>query len=889
MDIVLPVAGNNARIWVAGAALGFCLAGPQFIGVASADTGERDPGPSAAAERAKAAPPSGRAPRTAPVSRAVDRPARERARSAATKATTAIGDAAAERTSIRLSPKVTAPVTPVASAGTVAAAADPVTDFVTGAKVWVDTFANLYPWWSGALLPAPVRRFGFNATPTAGPMQVELDLPQGITSLPIAFTASDPDGDRLIYSVPTTGLPGAPQYGTVAVDNTAGTFTYTPSQTFIGTDTFSFVVSDETDVHVHAWDGLINAAFGVLETSLAGGHQATATVTVFNNVDIDIAGDITGEFSVLTYDVSGTPFPFSDGAWPRITNTVAIGTRLNGFDIVNVQDDVAYHPFLIAGTAFPDRTAPSVPTWAWPVGAPFSDGLNSLSSYYIESLNRQAWTTRPGLLNPGGFTYTRQHIPGGSSVDIYNVDASGGALAGAEIAQLSDFIAANSIGRAVIVTGDFGQLYSTPGQTLSAFAAANGLTDAWVALEYGGTTPTDAATCAYADSCEQPDKIFYRDAALLNPADPDSSPVRLQALAYTNEGLSFVNDSGQDLSAHRPQSVTFGYVVDTIGPLNVDLANWMAQLPALSDLPLTQIPIPGTHDSGSYGITPSSPWALTGKDQFGVLTELPEFLQDLIVKPIAAGWGKTQSKTLLEQFTDGIRYVDLRLTNEPDGVVYLEHGLRSVPFDDAVADIATFATEHPQEVLVVYIQGIKNFSADTHAEVVAQMQAAFGSRMVPRALGTSATLGELWAIDKNVIVVYNNAAVVAADDDLWPDDTLWRPWPNFQSVPALLGANQDNLANRPPAAIWGMFGEPTPSFTNYITGILTLGTRNIEEFMFNVHGPVQQWMRVDFKESVNLVTADWYQEFWPAGSTFARDGIGAVYETLGARVSSVSV
>jgi hypothetical protein len=160
--------------------------------------------------------------------------------------------------------------------------------------------------------------------------------------------------------------------------------------------------------------------------------------------------------------------------------------------------------------------------------------------------------------------------------------------------------------------------------------------------------------------------------------------------------------------------------------------------------------------------------------------------------------------------------------------------------------------------------------------------------MVPRALGPSATRGELWAIDKNVIVVCNNADVVAADEDLWPDDTLWRPWPNFQSVPALFGANQDNLANRPPAAIWGMFGEPTPSFTNYITGILTLGTRNIEEFMFNVHGPVQQWMRVDFKNSVNLVTADWYREFWPAGSTFARDGIGAVYETLGARVSSLS-
>lgn len=45
-------------------------------------------------------------------------------------------------------------------------------------------------------------------------------------------------------------------------------------------------------------------------------------------------------------------------------------------------------------------------------------------------------------------------------------------------------------------------------------------------------------------------------------------------------------------------------------------------------------------------------------------------------------------------------------------------------------------------------------------------------------------------------------------------------------------------------------------------------------------------MRVNFKESLNLVTADWYQEFWPAGSTLARDNIGAVYETLGSRGSA---
>ena len=903
-----PVSVNHPRVWAAAIALGFALAGPAAFGTASADVGASDTpaisadagtpnhrlsraGRVAAGPRVSAASAASRPSMPRPT---VGRPGRVGERAVAIERTS---------TQLKVSVALAVPVADPVSAPPeqhsispaaqsviavrsrrAAAAANPVEEFLTGAKVWVDTFANFYPWWSGSLLPPRVRQIFFNASPVAAPMQIELDLPAGVSSGAIAFTASDADGNRLVYSVPGQGLPGGPERGSVTVDNTAGTFTYTPDADFVGTDTFSFVVSDDTAPHTHAWEGLLNAAFGILDTGLAGGHQSTATVTVFNNEDV--TPDIVGEFTVLTYNISGMPFPLSEGAWPRLTNTLQIGSRITDFDIVNVQEDIAYHPFLIAEALFPDRTAPSVPTWAWPVGVPFSDGLNSLSAYYIESLDRQAWSTRPNLLNPGGFTYTRQHIPGGSSVDVYNVDTSGGALTDTEITQLSTFIGANSIGRAVIVTGDFGQLYSDAGQTLSAFAADNDLTDAWVQLEYGGTAPTDAPTCAYADNCEQPDKIFYRDAAPLVPGDVDTSPVRLQALSYTNEGLNFLNAAGADLSASRPQAVTFGYTVDTIGPMNVDLANWMAELPSLSTLPLTQLPIPGTHDSGSYGITPTSPWALTGVDQFGFLTELPGFLQDLIVKPIAAGWGKTQFNDLYTQFSDGIRYVDLRLTNEPDGTVYLEHGLRSVPFSDAVDDIAAFATEHPKEALVIYIQGIKNFTPVTHAEVVAQMDAAFGSRMVPRALGTSATLADLWAIDKNVIVVYNNADVVAVDENLWPDDTLYRPWPNVQSVPALLDGNALDLAGRPTTAIWGLFGEPTPSFINYITGALTISTRNIEEFMFNVHAPVQQWVRVDFKNSVNLVTADWYQEFWPAGSTFARDGIGAVYETLGSRLSA---
>lgn len=163
-------------------------------------------------------------------------------------------------------------------------------------------------------------------------------------------------------------------------------------------------------------------------------------------------------------------------------------------------------------------------------------------------------------------------------------------------------------------------MYSQPDQTLTLFASDNGLTDAWVQLEYGGAAArrTDVRLPA---SCGQPGQIFYRDAAPLNPGDPATSPVHLRALEYTNEGLNFLNEAIADLSANRPQSVTFGYSVDTVGPMNVDMANWMASCPRYRRA--VDIATDPRHDSGGYGITAQSPWALTGKDQFGFLTELP--------------------------------------------------------------------------------------------------------------------------------------------------------------------------------------------------------------------------------------------------------------------------
>ncbi|MCB1292050.1 MAG: hypothetical protein KDB45_11125 [Mycobacterium sp.] len=159
------------------------------------------------------------------------------------------------------------------------------------------------------------------------------------------------------------------------------------------------------------------------------------------------------------------------------------------------------------------------------------------------------------------------------------------------------------------------------------------------------------------------------------------------------------------------------------------------------------------------------------------------------------------------------------------------------------------------------------------------MEAAFGDRIAP-AVGNSATPADLWAINKNVIVVYNNAAVVAAGPPRWPDGTPYRPYVAVQSALELLARNDGNLATFPAGIIWAMFGENSFNAVSLVTGVLTVGPGSNEQmagratmlagYPRNTHWPVQQWIRSDFKSSANLVKAGRHLDYWPAGATSAR-------------------
>ncbi|MFE9995296.1 jacalin-like lectin [Streptomyces avermitilis] len=269
-----------------------------------------------------------------------------------------------------------------------------------------------------------------------------------------------------------------------------------------------------------------------------------------------------GTFSVLTYNVAGLPESLSSASTPRDTSTTEIGRRIAPYDIVNVQEDFNYHAYLYSTDTHPYRTATSG-------GAGIGSGLNTVSTYAWDGddFERARWNScqigSGDCLTPKGFTFMRERLAEGVYVDFYNLHTNAGTNDGDEASradnldQLTSFIGTHSSGNAVVVMGDTNTRYTRSADTIAEFAAANGLTDAWVKLIRGGAAPakgSDALVCdqtgaTVPNTCEVVDKILYRGSKL----------VTLDATSYDNEHAAFLNSDGLMLSDHDPVTATFSW------------------------------------------------------------------------------------------------------------------------------------------------------------------------------------------------------------------------------------------------------------------------------------------------------------------------------------------
>jgi len=100
----------------------------------------------------------------------------------------------------------------------------------------------------------------------------------------------------------------------------------------------------------------------------------------------------------------------------------------------------------------------------------------------------------------------------------------------------------------------------------------------------------------------------------------------------------------------------------------------------ISNIIFGELVIPGSHDSGTYGISH---------------------------KRAASGMAICQSENIYEQLMIGIRYIDLRsgASNNSLENIYIYHGpIKSVKFFECINDVARFSKKYEEEIIIIKIQ-----------------------------------------------------------------------------------------------------------------------------------------------------------------------------------------
>jgi endonuclease/exonuclease/phosphatase family metal-dependent hydrolase len=259
-----------------------------------------------------------------------------------------------------------------------------------------------------------------------------------------------------------------------------------------------------------------------------------------------------GRLKLLTYNVAGLPEGLSESR-PTV-NLPLIGKLLNRYDLALVQEDFAY-PLMLRQAIL---HAHGSPPFVRGERLHFGDGLSQFSRMPFFLYERERWAACHGVLDsyfdcltPKGFTYSRQELAPGVTVDVYNLHLDAGGSPGDrsaradQLAQLAQAVKQRSAGHAVILGGDFNIRGGSELERLAWFEGETELVDTCQVLR-----------------CKEPsriDRILFRssDALTLTPRSWRVDP-------------RFVDAQRRPLSDHLAVAVELEWTAN--GPLGAEAA-----------------------------------------------------------------------------------------------------------------------------------------------------------------------------------------------------------------------------------------------------------------------------------------------------------------------------
>lgn len=280
---------------------------------------------------------------------------------------------------------------------------------------------------------------------------------------------------------------------------------------------------------------------------------------------------------------------------------------------------------------------------------------------------------------------------------------------------------------------------------------------------------------------------------------------------------------------------------------SIDTGNWMEQLrPSIEDKPITQIFIPGSHDSATYKL----------EHKFGKKQDISDQLNKLrfigvgfAVTKIAQNWAKAQDRTIAQQLADGIRFLDLRIIyRDSKKSFYLVHGLYGPSLDDVLAQIDGFLKQHPKEIIIIQVGDLNYMphGAADHQALIQKFVNKFGDRLVPKKMGLDKPIKQMWEAGKQVILIYNKSSMTDKSDVAFPRSAIDSYWTNSTDLNTLKTRLDKNLSKRHqnPNQVYVIQSQMTPSNDTIASALkpFSKGYKSLDQMAVAVHKVFPQWL-----------------------------------------------
>eukprot|EP01126_Amoeba_proteus_P002753 TRINITY_DN1088_c0_g2_i3.p1 TRINITY_DN1088_c0_g2~~TRINITY_DN1088_c0_g2_i3.p1 ORF type:complete len:357 (-),score=46.37 TRINITY_DN1088_c0_g2_i3:113-1183(-) len=255
----------------------------------------------------------------------------------------------------------------------------------------------------------------------------------------------------------------------------------------------------------------------------------------------------------------------------------------------------------------------------------------------------------------------------------------------------------------------------------------------------------------------------------------------------------------------------------------VNCAKWMEeQWDVISNLTLKDITLPGTHDSGSWSVTDdllgTSPW-------IQALVKVADFLH-LPVGTIIDWWSKTQTQNFFDQFSGGIRYVDVRVIYDPYKGYWRTHHsfVLGTKLEILLEHTREFLQQNTKEVIVLELSHESSVNVTIQQELVDMILNYLGPHLWPQSKGF-VTLQEMINSGNNVILTLPFGNEV---DGIWPDGTIINSYADSAELSKMEEYNLDQVtqfaSNKPgPLNLFKMSWTLTADENTILESILPIG------------------------------------------------------------------